>query len=237
MSNISQNDVAVFYDEFAKKQKKTGLNLRHYKSFHLIKKFGLKRHHTVLEVGCGIGTFTILLKNYLRSGSILATDISPTNINEAKNLLKHKKNVDFLVTDMTSFDVNKKFDFIVMLDVLEHIPIENHFNLFKTFRKHLNEDGTIYINIPHHIYLDYVRINQPERLQIIDQSLSTDLLIDSIYKNDLRIVNLISHSIFNLENDYQILVLKPNKAISKITPISKLPIILEKLKYRILSKF
>jgi cyclopropane fatty-acyl-phospholipid synthase-like methyltransferase len=231
--NISQKQVADFYDDFAKKQVKTGLNLRHYKSYKFIRKFGLKKHHHVLEIGCGIGTFTKLLLRNLSQGSLVGTDISPTNIQEAKNTLGKYKNADFIVSDMIDYTTDKKFDFIIMLDVLEHIPVEQHDNLFKTFSKVLKDDGTVYINIPHHIYLDYVRENQPERLQIIDQSLSTDLLTENLYKNGLRIDQLLSHSIFYEENDYQILILKKSKPITKIHGYSQNKIILKKLRYRI----
>jgi cyclopropane fatty-acyl-phospholipid synthase-like methyltransferase len=139
----------------------------------------------------------------------------------------------FLVSDMTDFSIDKKFDFIVMLDVLEHIPIAQHPALFKIFRKHLQDNGSIFLNIPHHDYLDYVRTHEPQKLQIIDQSLSTDLIINSIYKNDLQIVSLNSHSIFNQETDYQWILIQPRKTLSKVSPISQKDIILRKLGLRI----
>lgn len=235
MDKITQNQVTEFYNGFAEKQIHTGLNLRHYKSFHLIKKYGLRKNHHVLEVGCGIGAFTILLSRYLKTGSLLATDISPASIETAKSFLSGRKNTSFMLTDMSGFETDKTFDFIVMLDVLEHIPIENHHSLFGCLRKHLAENGTIYINIPHHLYLDYIRTHQPEKLQIIDQSLGTDLLVDAMYKNDLRISDIRSYSIFTRENDYQLIVLKTNKPLEKTIAFSKTGIILEKLKYRIRS--
>ena len=113
--NISQKEVADYYDDFAKKQVKTGLNLRHYKSYKFIRKFGLKKNHHVLEIGCGIGTFTKLLLRHLNRGSLIGTDISPTNIQEAKNTLSKYKNADFIVSDMIDYNTDKKFDFIIKI--------------------------------------------------------------------------------------------------------------------------
>lgn len=237
LNQVSQKEVADYYNDFAKKQVRTGLNLRHYKSFDFIKKNGLRKDHNVLEVGCGIGTFTELLLGYLKKGSILGTDISSTNIEVAKETLSKYKNAEFLVTDMIDFQIDQKFDFIVMLDVLEHIPIEQHMSLFESFSKVLKEDGTIFINIPHHVSLDYVRTYEPERMQIIDQSLSTNLLIDSIYKNDFRIVSLNSYSIFNKVNDYQRIILKPNKVVDTLEPFKQSKIIKNKLYYRLRAFF
>lgn len=232
-SGINSTQVAEFYDEYAKNQVRTGLNLRHYLLFDHIKKSGLKRDHEILEIGCGIGTFTKLLLGYVkRNGSVLGVDISPTNVAIAKKELGSDR-ANFLVSDMTDFSIDKKFDFIVMLDVLEHIPIAQHPALFKIFRTHLKDNGSIFLNIPHHDSLDFVRNRFPEKLQIIDQSLSTDLIIDSIYKNDLQIVSLNSHGIFIEEFDYQWLLIRPKRALSKVTPIPKLKIILRKLILRI----
>lgn len=232
-TGINRNQVAEFYDEYAKNQVRTGLNLRHYLLFDHIKKSGLKRDHSILEIGCGIGTFTKLLLGYVkRNGSVLGVDISPTNVAIATKELG-ASNADFLVSDMTDFNIDRKFDYIVMLDVLEHIPIDQHDSLFKIFRSHLNNKGSIFLNIPHHDYLDYVRMYEPQKLQIIDQSLSTDRIIDSIYKNDLQIVSLNSHSIFNEETDYQWILIQPKKTLSKVSPISQKNIILRKLVLRI----
>jgi len=231
--NPNSAAVANFYDEFAKKQVRTGLNLRHYLLFDHIKKSGLKRNHDILEIGCGIGTFTKLLLGYVKKGgSVLGVDISKTNVSIATNELG-SANASFVVSDMTDFKVEKKFDYIVMLDVLEHIPLEQHQHLFKILRSCLKDDGTIFINIPHHDYLDYVRKNESELLQIIDQSLSTDLILNSIYSNDLQIVNLNSHSIFNEECDYQRIVIRPKKSIVRVNRITQLPIILRKSMLRV----
>ena len=226
-SQPNSSAVAEFYDDFAKKQVRTGLNLRHYALFDEIKKSGLKRNHSILEIGCGIGTFTKLLLGYVKKGSVHGVDISPTNV-EIANKELGAKNASFEVSDMTDFESDRKFDYVVMLDVLEHIPIEQHHDLFKTLRKHLKDDGTIFINIPHHDSLDYARIDRPEALQIIDQSLTTDLLIDNIYKNDFQIMSLVSHSIFFEEPDYQRIILKPRQQHKTMQPAGQLGIIYRK---------
>lgn len=220
--------VAEFYDEFAKSQVRTGLNLRHYLLFDHIIKSGLKRNHHILEIGCGVGTFTKLLLAYVKKGgSVLGVDISKTNIAIATKELG-SSNASFMVSDMTDFEVAKKFDYIVMLDVLEHIPIEQHQELFRFFKAHLKDDGTIFINIPHHNSLDYARIDRPEKLQIIDQSLTTDLLIEPIYGNGLEIKSLVSQPIFFEEPDYQRIVIKPQRILQTMHPVSTGNIILKK---------
>ena len=100
------------------------------------------------------------------------------------------------------------YDFIVLPDVLEHIPIEKHPVLFKSLSASLNDDGSIVIHLPNPYYLAYLREHDPESLQIIDQPLYTNLLTDNIYGNGLFIHCLNSYSIWTIESDYQVIVLR-----------------------------
>ena len=99
----------------------------------------------------------------------------------------------------------------------------------------MSPDGTIFINIPHHNYLDYIRINKPEKLQIIDQSLTMDVLSSNIYQANLRIVIAESHSLFYNEYDYQRIIIKHNSELITISSIPKIKIIISKAYHRLKS--
>ncbi|MEZ5172502.1 MAG: class I SAM-dependent methyltransferase [Bacteroidia bacterium] len=165
------NSVAGFYDEFSKTQIETGINIRHYSILNKLKKAGLKKHHHILEIGCGIGTLTGLVGKYLSNGKLTALDISPESIEVARKRCRHLPNISFGVSDMSSFENTEKFDFIIFPDVLEHIPAEQHNPIFKLVSKNLKNDGKIAIHIPDPIQLDLLRAKEPQSLQIIDQSL------------------------------------------------------------------
>jgi uncharacterized protein (DUF2249 family) len=68
----------------------------------------------------------------------------------------------------------------VFPDVLEHIPVEQHANIFETVSKLTTPDAVILINIPEPNYLNWVRENDPKKLQIIDQSLSMQDLLNNV---------------------------------------------------------
>ena len=72
-----QDKVVRFYDQFAEKQEKTGINSRHLSILDKAKQAGLKSNHRILEVGCGIGTVSHLLATQVPQGKLLAVDISP----------------------------------------------------------------------------------------------------------------------------------------------------------------
>ena len=220
--NPSSKDVAIFYDRFNTVDlQKIGVNIRHRTILKNLIKSGLKNNANVLEIGCGIGTVTQLISKYLSHGKIVAVDISPESIETAKQLNKSLNNIEFLVSDMSNFHHRTKFDFVVLPDVLEHIPVENHKTLFKTIREHIHIDSTIFINIPNPPYLRWVHKNRPELLQIIDQPLSTQELLNNVYPNDLYLHSLNVYSLAFEEGDYQLIILKPNKELGKVTKISK----------------
>ena len=69
--------------------------------------------------------------------------------------------------------------------------------LFNLFSKHMNQESTICINIPHPKALDFIRMTNPNKLQIIDQSLDLKDLLNNIYPNNLILINYISYSLFS----------------------------------------
>lgn len=231
--NKSNSEIQKWYNTYSTKQVNIGTNLRHYSIFNSLTKAGLKRNHNVLEIGCGIGTLTKLIAKYVKKGSLVATDISDESIEIAKKRISNtKNNIELLVSDMTTFSHSKKFDFVVLPDVLEHIPIEQHNNLFKIIAAHTHDNSIILINIPHPKALDYLRIHSPEKLQVIDQSISAKQLMDTAYLHDFELINYKSYSIFNKENDYALITYKKNTAI-KLNPLAQKTIIYRKLIARI----
>ncbi len=201
MSQKSQKEIAEFYDEYSNQQSRIGVNIRHRTIMKRLKSCGMTNESAVLEIGCGIGTLTSLLVK--KAGSLLAVDISPSSIEIAKKNLGNHSNISFLVSDMSNFDTSKKFDFIVLPDVLEHIPLEQHAALFKTFKSVLAENGKICIHIPDPYALEWIRANQPELLQIIDQSIYSNLLTDSIYQAELALHKLERYCLQKTLPDYQ----------------------------------
>lgn len=189
---------------------------------------GLLRRHRVLEIGCGIGTLTGLLARYLRKGEILAVDISPESVEIARKRLSHTSNVRFLVTDMTDFDHNEVFDFIILPDVLEHIPVDQHRMLFRTLADHMHDNSVIVIHIPHPRALDYIRMTDPDRMQIIDQSLEADILLGDAVANGLSLISYRSYSLFDHEDDYAFISLRKKGPVT-LSPLPKSRIIIRKL--------
>lgn len=227
-----REEIGKWYDEFAGQQVKTNVNLRHYKIMGFLVREGLNRQSKVLEIGCGIGTLTGLILKYVKKGEVLAVDISPTSVEIARKRLKSYPNVQFMVSDMTDFTYPGIFDFIVLPDVLEHIPSEQHRDLFCTLTEYMHENSEILIHIPHPRAIDYIRKTKPDQLQIVDQAIEADSLLADIYANGLVLVSYISYPLFDRGNDYAAIVLR-KRADVEFSPLPRTTIIARKLLARI----
>jgi trans-aconitate 2-methyltransferase len=212
--NEKQHEIEAYYDEYVERQLRVGVNKRHHSILEKLKKSGLQSTDHVLEIGCGIGTFTSLLIREVSSGQVVSMDISGASIRYA-NDHNTRANLKFIHADAANHDFGAQlFDVIVLPDVLEHIPIELHHQLFEKLAKVLKPSGFIFIHIPNPFYLDWCHINQPDILQIIDQPIHTEILLKSLVDIDLYIHELKTYSIWWEDCDYQYIVLRKKSVLS-----------------------
>ena len=153
---MKKEEVSQFYDQFSERQIKIGVNERLIFLFKQLKKLGLTKKSKILELGCGVGAFTYLLSKKLKKGYIEAVDLSEKSIENAQKNIQ-KNNVQLFVGDVVHYQPQESdFDFITLLDVIEHIPIEEHFNLFKNISTYISEKSLLLINIPNPEYIKYL---------------------------------------------------------------------------------
>jgi len=109
----------------------------------------------ILELGCGWGSLTLFLAEKYPNSRITAISNSHsqrefiTNRAQEKGLL----NIDVITSDINDFDVDKKFDRVVSIEMFEHV--RNYQNLFASISKWLNPNGKLFVHIFCHRYLMY----------------------------------------------------------------------------------
>lgn len=224
----TNQEVKEFYNDYKGSQVKIGINIRHRTILKNLKKIGLKPDSKVLEVGCGIGTVSGLIIKQIPNGTFMGVDISPESIAMAAKLYP-VKNAEFVVSDMSDFSSKTKFDFVVLPDVLEHIPVEQHHNLFRILSENTTKDAVVLINIPEPNCLNWIRKHHPEKLQIIDQSLSMQDLLNNSYPHGFKLFCMYSYSLQYTDPDYTCVVLKKNMVIESYHRKSKLTLGTENL--------
>jgi len=100
----------------------------------------------VLEIGPGKGEFVKYL-NDLAISDIDVVDNDPEVINLVKDAFKIKNS--FLCDDVSRISKKlKKYDLIIMIQVLEHISIEKYRSTLRVLYQHLNSQGYLIIVVP-----------------------------------------------------------------------------------------
>ncbi|HEY4967605.1 MAG TPA: class I SAM-dependent methyltransferase [Puia sp.] len=205
---------AEFYDDFITYQIKSGINDRIYQLYKRLCKLGLSNDTHILEIGCGIGTLTYLLSRKIKRGRIEAVDISKKSIEFAKSILK-SPNISFFAANILEFEPGfSAFDFLLLFDVIEHIPEEDHLRLFKKISGWMNPDATLFINLPNPNYILFDQQFNPQSLQEIDQPVFIDRLTNTLAQAGLQMEYFETYSVW-VKQDYQFLIIKKEKAFTE----------------------
>lgn len=213
-------DVAGYYDDYTTRQVRTGINDRHRSILRLLKRFGMQPGHRVLEIGCGIGTLTELIADEIGAeGALLATDLSPKSIEIAQERLGHLAHVELIAGDVITMDCKSVYDVVVLPDVIEHIPLDQHPALFARTSNWLKDDAFALLHYPNPHHLEWLHANQPEVLQIIDQPVHANVLTANAYANGLYLSDYERYSIWHHPADYIVAVLRPASGVGTFTHI------------------
>ncbi len=94
---------------------------------------------TVLDLGCGTGKPIL---EYL-----LSKNLNVTGVDASTEMLSIAKtnfpSTEFILQDMRSLNLNKRFDAIIAWHSFFHLPADDQPLMFKLFEKHLNPNGIL----------------------------------------------------------------------------------------------
>jgi len=93
----------------------------------------------ILEIGCGTGNYTRLLKNRFPDAYITAVDISPGMIEVAKEKFKNGR-VRFYIEDGENLNIDKTFNLITSSSVFQWF--DNPKSSFEKYSRMLTKNGT-----------------------------------------------------------------------------------------------
>jgi 2-polyprenyl-3-methyl-5-hydroxy-6-metoxy-1,4-benzoquinol methylase len=144
-----------------------------------------KKNINILDFGCGAGSSLKIIPEYFKFSEFWGYDVSKKFINKIK-----KQNKKFKLTSNLKKIPTKKFDLILISNVLHHVDKKNHCKILSYCRKFLNDSGVLYIfeHNPINPLTNYVFKNTP-----IDKNaemIHSKKLISNALKAKLKIINL-----------------------------------------------
>jgi cyclopropane-fatty-acyl-phospholipid synthase len=110
---------------------------------------------SVLELGCGWGSLTLWMAKHYPNSKITAVSNSKFQrefiLEQAKN--RGLSNVEIITADMNQFEIDRKFDRIVSVEMFEHM--RNYSLLFDKITKWMKDDAKLFVHIFCHKFLAY----------------------------------------------------------------------------------
>ncbi len=118
-------------------------------NYWIVSRFAQYLKGDILEIGCGVGSFTKLLSGF---GSLWAIDIEDEYLKKTKKEASKKVKVGFGDIEKSKFFFkDKQFDAIVCLNVLEHIQDDD--KALKILNQLLKPGGILILLVPTHQFL------------------------------------------------------------------------------------
>jgi SAM-dependent methyltransferase len=102
----------------------------------------------VYDAGSGFGQYSYFIAKHFPNASIYAIDVKSDQIDDCRNFFASRglTRCEFAVEDLTAIQHREQFDFILSVDVMEHIS--DDVLVFRNFFRALKPGGTLFINTP-----------------------------------------------------------------------------------------
>lgn len=214
MENPNPGEISSFYDEYLSRQLRTAYNERQLFLVQQLRGLGLDADSSVLEIGCGAGVVTSLVTEIVSRGRVVAVDLSPASVEIAKRLNSSRPNVTFLVGEMASLEASElgTFDFVLLFDILEHIPMADHARNIAILRAKTAPSSRVVVNIPSPQYNAYLRAHEPASLQVVDEVLESDFVLSNFANSGLVLDSFKTYGVW-LRDQYQLMVFRPRSPL------------------------
>jgi SAM-dependent methyltransferase len=102
------------------------------------------RVKSVLDIGCALGHFTVMLADYFKDAQVLGVDISPEAVRKCSAA---HPGLEFLTAQLPELDLGgRDFDFISALEVIYYVGPENIDRSLARIREALRPGGLLLIS-------------------------------------------------------------------------------------------
>ena len=99
---------------------------------------------TIVDIGCGNGGFSNYISLFSSKRNVFGIDLSKKRIESAKKSIGKRKNVKFVLGDVTKIK-QPKADCYLVIDVLHHIDFKNQEKLLKFLAKKMSKNSMLIV--------------------------------------------------------------------------------------------
>ena len=158
----------------------------------------LKENSTILELGMGGGVDLVEINKYYKA---VGSDYSQAFIDKFN---QKNTNIKTCVVDAISMDISESFDCIYSNKVLHHLKIEDFKTSLLNQKKHLNDDGIIFMTLWRDDY--HEELMDEGNLRFVYYKEED---IEKIVEDDFEIIKIESYDEF--DNDDSLLIVLKKK--------------------------
>jgi 2-polyprenyl-3-methyl-5-hydroxy-6-metoxy-1,4-benzoquinol methylase len=110
--------------------------------------YSIHKPGNILDAGSGFGQYSYFLSTEYPFSKIVSVDVKQDQINDCKYFFDKigRNNIRFQTADLTELKDKVQYDFILSVDVMEHI--EDDISVLKRFNSALRNNGRLMINTP-----------------------------------------------------------------------------------------
>jgi len=168
----------------------------------------------ILEIGCGIGATTWRLARAWPHAEVVGTDVSAASIQVARSCFP-RPNLTYRDGLIWESGLAGKFDFVVLMDVYEHIPLHDRSTLHSLLRSLLADESRVFLSFPTPALQRY-GIDGPSDLQPVDEDITPSDVITLAEETNTQILYYRQVGIWRY-GDYAHLVLGRYKSLADVT--------------------
>lgn len=128
------------------------LNLLLLRTWHVKRAFyswsQKKSSASILDAGMGFGQYSYFMAKSNPNFIVKGVDVKSEQVDDCNGFFKKigQKNASFAIADLTKFSEPNTYDFILSVDVMEHI--EEDILVFNNFHKSLKQGGMLLVSTP-----------------------------------------------------------------------------------------
>lgn len=151
---MNKNNIYQYFNQLAEKRKKRAINAYYWNEITRYIEYFTHEDDTILEIGCGSGDLLANIKGKHKTG----IDFSEKQIEWAKEKYSQLDNIEFLVMDANNLQLDKKYDLIIISNLIGFI--DDIQNLFEQLHKVSHHKTKIIVQYYNSFWEPFIKLSE-----------------------------------------------------------------------------